>query len=193
MSRSRANTIEVNTPIPMMMTVDDENEIYNNDNDSNDIIIIEKPKSLIKNLYIHYPNLNIIIISIILWYILSMTISVYNRWMFSTEKLNFKYPIIITSFHQLLLTFLSIISLIIFPKFRLNTNTNNNSTGEKLNYIIPLKEYISKILPCSIASAGDIGLGNTSFRFITLSLYTMVKTSSLIFVLLWGFSLNLKN
>lgn len=186
MSRSRANTIEVNTPIPMMMTVDDENEIYNNDNDSNDIIIIEKPKSLIKNLYIHYPNLNIIIISIILWYILSMTISVYNRWMFSTEKLNFKYPIIITSFHQLLLTFLSIISLIIFPKFRLNTNTNNNSTGEKLNYIIPLKEYISKILPCSIASAGDIGLGNTSFRFITLSLYTMVKTSSLIFVLLWG-------
>lgn len=186
MSRSRANTIEVNTPIPMMMTVDDENEIYNNDNDSNDIIIIEKPKSLIKNLYIHYPNLNIIIISIILWYILSMTISVYNRWMFSTEKLNFKYPIIITSFHQLLLTFLSIISLIIFPKFKLNTNTNNNSTGEKLNYIIPLKEYISKILPCSIASAGDIGLGNTSFRFITLSLYTMVKTSSLIFVLLWG-------
>lgn len=186
MSRSRANTIEVNTPIPMKMTVDDENEIFNNDNDSNDIIIIEKPKSLIKNLYIHYPNLNIIIISIILWYILSMTISVYNRWMFSTEKLNFKYPIIITSFHQLLLTFLSIISLIIFPKFRLNTNTNNNSTGEKLNYIIPLKEYISKILPCSIASAGDIGLGNTSFRFITLSLYTMVKTSSLIFVLLWG-------
>ena len=186
MSRSRANTIEVNTPIPMKMTVDDENEIFNNDNDSNDIIIIEKPKSLIKNLYIHYPNLNIIIISIILWYILSMTISVYNRWMFSTEKLNFKYPIIITSFHQLLLTFLSIISLIIFPKFKLNTNTNNNSTGEKLNYIIPLKEYISKILPCSIASAGDIGLGNTSFRFITLSLYTMVKTSSLIFVLLWG-------
>ena len=186
MSRSRANTIEVNTPIPMMMTVDDENEIYNNDNDSNDIIIIEKPKSLIKNLYIHYPNLNIIIISIILWYILSMTISVYNRWMFSTEKLNFKYPIIITSFHQLLLTFLSIISLIIFPKFRLNTITNNNSTGEKLNYIIPFKEYIFKILPCSIASAGDIGLGNTSFRFITLSLYTMVKTSSLIFVLLWG-------
>lgn len=49
-----------------------------------------------------------------------------------------------------------------------------------------------------MASAGDIGSGNMSFRFITLTTYTMVKSSSIAFVLLFGvicrlekFSLNL--
>lgn len=46
--------------------------------------------------------------------------------------------------------------------------------------------YIRQIFPCSIASAGDIGLSNVSISLITLSLYTMLKTSSLMFVLLFG-------
>lgn len=145
---------------------------------------------LFKKLYKHYPNLNIIITSILLWYVFSMTISVYNRWMFSNDNLNFKFPVIITSVHQLILTILSIVTLIIFPQFRLSNSSyrlpKEGEEAEKITYRMPIKEYITKILPCSIASAGDIGLGNTSFRFITLSLYTMVKTSSLIFVLLWG-------
>ncbi|ODQ48796.1 hypothetical protein PICMEDRAFT_27647, partial [Pichia membranifaciens NRRL Y-2026] len=112
------------------------------------------------------------IFSILLWYAFSMGISVYNRWMFSSENLDFRYPIIITSFHQLILSLLAICTLIMFPSFRLST--------------VKYRRYVTKILPCSIASAGDIGLGNAAFRFITLSLYTMVKTSALIFVLLWG-------
>lgn len=46
--------------------------------------------------------------------------------------------------------------------------------------------YFRQIVPCSFASAGDIGFSNYLFQFITLSLYTMVKTSSLVFVLLFG-------
>ncbi|KAL6450462.1 YMD8 putative nucleotide-sugar transporter YMD8 [Candida maltosa Xu316] len=46
--------------------------------------------------------------------------------------------------------------------------------------------YIKQIFPCSIASAGDIGLSNVSISLITLSLYTMLKTSSLMFVLIFG-------
>lgn len=42
------------------------------------------------------------------------------------------------------------------------------------------------IIPCALASAGDIGLSNTSLKYISLSLYTMLKTSSLIFVLVFG-------
>lgn len=161
------------------------------------------PKSLFKTLKYHFPNLNITIFSILSWYIFSMGISVYNRWMFSSENLDFKFPILITSFHQFILTLLAIMMLIFFPRFRLS-NTNYQSItnqvtdssesdesddqleNEKVTYKMPIMEYITKILPCSVASAGDIGLGNTSFRFITLSLYTMVKTSSLIFVLMWG-------
>ncbi|TID29018.1 hypothetical protein CANINC_002166 [Pichia inconspicua] len=145
----------------------------------------------------NYPHLKITISSILLWYIFSMGISVYNRWMFSSANLNFKFPILITSFHQLILTGLAILTLILFPRFRLSNSTYHklNEDGritEKVSYKMPIKEYLCNILPCSIASAGDIGLGNTAFRFITLSLYTMVKTSSLIFVLLWGVLLKLE-
>lgn len=145
----------------------------------------------------NYPHLKITVSSILLWYIFSMGISVYNRWMFSSANLNFKFPILITSFHQLILTGLAILTLILFPRFRLSNSSyhklNEDETiHEKVSYRMPIKEYLFNILPCSIASAGDIGLGNTAFRFITLSLYTMVKTSSLIFVLLWGVLLKLE-
>jgi solute carrier family 35 protein C2 len=168
----------------------------------------EEESGFFHTLYKHYPHLNITITSILLWYIFSMSISVYNRWMFSSDNLNFKFPIIITSVHQLILTILAILTLILFPKFRLSNYSYSRLSNkeelpthedieleiddeilienEKLSYKMPIKEYITKILPCSLASAGDIGLGNTAFRFITLSLYTMVKTSALIFVLLWG-------
>lgn len=158
---------------------------------------------VLRKLNAHYPNLRITIFSILLWYAFSMGISVYNRWMFSSENLDFRYPIIITSFHQLILSLLAICTLIMFPSFRLSTvkyrRVPNKEPGfdetdgdddqlenGTLSYTMPIKEYVTKILPCSIASAGDIGLGNAAFRFITLSLYTMVKTSALIFVLLWG-------
>lgn len=159
--------------------------------------------SFFRKLNNHYPNLRITISSILLWYTFSMGISVYNRWMFSSENLDFRYPIIITSFHQLILTLLAIGTLVLFPSFRLSTKNYKKIPNKELNlddsdggddllenntlsYTMPIKEYIFKIFPCSLASAGDIGLGNVAFRFITLSLYTMVKTSALIFVLLWG-------
>ncbi|VEU20362.1 DEKNAAC101086 [Brettanomyces naardenensis] len=147
-----------------------------------------------------YPHLGITTLAILSWYFFSLSISLYNKWMFSAKNLNFSFPIIITSFHQAILFSLSILTLWLFPKFRLNhvgkyskLNPGDDREGEPsttapptLSYIPSITEYVTKILPCSLASAGDIGFGNTAFRFITLSLYTMVKTSSLIFVLLWG-------
>ena len=72
------------------------------------------------------------------------------------------------------------------PDFDEPDGDDNQLENGTLSYTMPIKEYVTKILPCSLASAGDIGLGNAAFRFVTLSLYTMVKTSALIFVLLWG-------
>jgi len=48
-------------------------------------------------------------------------------------------------------------------------------------------EYGQKALPTAIASSLDIGLSNVSLKTITLSFYTMCKSSSLIFVLLFAF------
>lgn len=167
-------------------------------------------ETLIERIKVRYPNILPTVLSILSWYVFSMGISLYNKWMFSGDKLNFKYPIIITAFHQFILTCLCLITLALLPSFRLNyqmsynkldDNDNDNDNDEvnidiegvyevkqvqRISYIPPLKEYLTTMLPCSFSSAMDIGLGNTAFRFITLSVYTMIKSSSLIFVLFWG-------
>lgn len=48
------------------------------------------------------------------------------------------------------------------------------------------KFYFSYVVPTAIASAGDIGFGNVSFKFVTLAVYTIIKSSSIAFVLLFG-------
>jgi len=52
--------------------------------------------------------------------------------------------------------------------------------------IIGWSAYIRRIFPPAIASSLDIGLSNWSFMFITVSLYTMSKSSSVIFILFFS-------
>ncbi|CAK9442269.1 uncharacterized protein LODBEIA_P60120 [Lodderomyces beijingensis] len=110
------------------------------------------------------------------WYIFSLSISIYNKWMFG-PGLDFKYPIIITAFHQLCLFLLSGTILYLRPGLRPYVNANLS---------VPWSVYVRSLVPCALASAGDIGLSNVSISMISLSLYTMLKTSSLMFVLIFG-------
>ena len=135
------------------------------------------------------------------WYLFSLSISIYNKWMFGAG-LNFEYPIFITAFHQFCLFLLASLVLYIKPKLRptvaaLVAQETGTTPGPSSAQAMPSALlitlfsigpalYASQILPCSLALAGDIGLSNVSFKFISLSLYTMLKTSSLVFVLLFG-------
>lgn len=144
------------------------------------------------------------------WYFFSLSISIYNKWMFGLG-LDFKFPILITSFHQLCLCILSSLVLYYNPKLRprrtatmataTSTTTttttsatdfheSNNDVSEFVRFCRSLKMdilvFVKQIIPCSIASASDIGLSNVAISLISLSLYTMLKTSSLMFVLIFG-------
>jgi len=55
-----------------------------------------------------------------------------------------------------------------------------------------VRQYGQKVLPPALATAVDIGLSNTSLKDITLTFYTMVKNSSLIFVLIFAFLFRLE-
>lgn len=237
-------------------------------------------------------------IFMLLWYLFSLSISVYNKWMFSKEHLNFQFPILTTSGHQFIQFILSLLVLKVagkpYHKFikitsdppgqnsnnltdedeeaeytleqgdnSLNNNSNRinvtsrrgrlrgssisssslvssrrrtggsddeddedliedsstlrrpviededspNSDGEddkdesdllnqqnhrrdendkKLQPNSWLRSYVRGIVPTATASGADIGLGNASLRVVSLSFYTMVKSSSLGFVLLFG-------
>ncbi|RYP51965.1 hypothetical protein DL768_002761 [Monosporascus sp. mg162] len=52
--------------------------------------------------------------------------------------------------------------------------------------------YLTRIGPCGAATGLDIGLGNMSLKFITLTFYTMCKSSSLAFVLVFAFVFRLE-
>ncbi|QEO21965.1 hypothetical_protein [Candidozyma auris] len=117
------------------------------------------------------------------WYFFSMSISVYNKWMFGSG-LDFKFPLFVTAFHQLCLFCLSASVLYFRPLLR--PTVNGSLSGFWSSLAIAPERYARQILPCGITSAGDIGLSNLSFSYISLSLYTMLKTSSLIFVLIFG-------
>ncbi|CAI5760262.1 unnamed protein product [Candida verbasci] len=144
--------------------------------------------SVIQSSPSHFQNQTIqAIIYISGWYFFSLSISIYNKWMFG-KGLDFKFPILITSFHQFCLSLLSL--LLLYKNHQLRPSHlyqgKNISKFFSSFYLIDYKVYISQILPCSVTSAGDISLSNISISMISLSLYTMLKTSSLIFVLIFG-------
>merc|ERR1712000_140932 len=64
-----------------------------------------------------------------------------------------------------------------------------NSNGET---IMSKMFHFTRIGPCGAATGLDIGLGNTSLKFISLTFYTMCKSSSLAFVLMFAFLFRLE-
>ncbi|SCU94301.1 LADA_0G07756g1_1 [Lachancea dasiensis] len=112
------------------------------------------------------------------WYVCSITLSLYNKWMFDPELgLSISYPILVTSLHQWLLWAISGVYL----KLK-----NNALDAGQIATPQTWRFYLKFIIPTALASAGDIGLSNVSFRFIALAIYTVVKSSSIAFVLLFG-------
>lgn len=162
---------------------------------------------------------NIIINAILvgLWYTFSISISVYNKWMFSDngkggKGLNFHFPLFVTSVHMLVQFSLASLVLFFVPKLRPNYDPNpdeavyqqldgNESEGtdskgppssRNKQSLMTKWFYFTRISPCGAATALDIGLGNFSLRFITLTFYTMCKSSVLAFVLVFAFIFRLE-
>ena len=157
-------------------------------------------------------NILINALLIVLWYSFSISISVYNKWMFSGDNLNFPFPLFTTSLHMVVQFALASSVLFFMPRFRpgndgssnpqdpsykkLNSAETDDSTPEVIKPSEPLMSrwfYLSRIGPCGTATALDIGLGNFSLRFISLTFFTMCKSSVLAFVLLFAFLFRLES
>lgn len=148
-----------------------------------------------------------------LWYTFSISISVYNKWMFSKENLDFHFPLFTTSLHMLVQFALSSLVLCVLPRFRpgrdgspkdahgnysrVGTNEGDPSTtiddSKPKQPLMTKSFYLTRISPCGTATALDIGLGNFSLRFISLTFFTMCKSSVLAFVLLFAFLFRLES
>ncbi|KAF4122460.1 solute carrier family 35, member C2 [Geosmithia morbida] len=140
---------------------------------------------------------------IFLWYLFSLSISLYNKWMFDEDRLNFAFPLFTTSMHMIVQFALSGLVLYLVPSLRpkpahesdmgrsrheAEPASGSNSSGSPVGLLF----YLTRIGPCGMSTGLDIGLGNTSLKFISLTFYTMCKSSSLAFVLLFAFLFRLE-
>jgi solute carrier family 35 protein C2 len=116
--------------------------------------------------------------------------------MFSGEKVVFPFPLFMTCMHQAVQFTLSATLLYLFPALRPRRLTVPSSPllgGETPAPEISMTRFfLIHLIPCGIANSLDIGLGNMSLRFTTLTFMTICKSSVLVFILLFAFLFRLE-
>lgn len=105
--------------------------------------------------------------------------------MFSPEHLNFHFPLFTTSMHMVVQFGLASLVLYLVPNLRPRTDSITNPHGhadvrnEAPSSDKPLMThmfYLTRVGPCGAATGLDIGLGNMSLKFITLTFYSMTDS-----------------
>ncbi|KAL6919939.1 hypothetical protein FSST1_003965 [Fusarium sambucinum] len=150
-----------------------------------------------------FRSLIVNVVLILLWYLFSLSISIYNKWMFDHDRLNFAFPLFTTSMHMVVQFVLSGLVLYFVPSLRPGHGASqagfhqsdmgrSRHDDEPKSYGMTKMFYLTRIGPCGAATGLDIGLGNTSLKFISLTFYTMCKSSSLAFVLVFAFAFRLE-
>lgn len=86
---------------------------------------------------------------------------------------------------------LSLASLILYfvPSLRPKQQPSSSSIKEP---IMTKSFYLTRLVPCGTATSLDIGLGNMSLKYISLTFLTMCKSSALAFVLIFAFVFRLE-
>uniref|UniRef100_A0A667ZD79 Solute carrier family 35 member C2 n=1 Tax=Myripristis murdjan TaxID=586833 RepID=A0A667ZD79_9TELE len=108
---------------------------------------------------------------VLFYYTFSIGITFYNKWLMK----GFHFPLFMTLVHL----------TIIFCLSALTRQALQCWTG-KPRIVLSWTIYLKKVAPTAIATALDIGLSNWSFLFITISLYTMTKSSAVLFILFFS-------
>jgi len=116
------------------------------------------------------------------WFVFSLVLSSYNMMVFSSGHLNFPCPLTLTSIHFFIQWLLSYSLCIIWP------DQFGNGRIDRMSW----REFLDVSIPCGMMTALDIGLSNLSLVRISLTLYTMVKSSAPIFVLFFAVSFGLE-
>ena len=112
-----------------------------------------------------------------------LTLNQYNKWMFSPDHLNFHFPLFTTCLHMLVQLCLAALVLFFIPRLRpqpeplpVQSEVVQEQPGSSKKPVMTRWFYLTRCFPCGAATGLDIGLGNMSMRFITLTFYS--KTTS---------------
>uniref|UniRef100_A0A8R1HYQ8 TPT domain-containing protein n=1 Tax=Caenorhabditis japonica TaxID=281687 RepID=A0A8R1HYQ8_CAEJA len=111
-----------------------------------------------------------------LYYPLSIGLTFYQKWFIK----NYKLPLLVVSGHYILKYIFAITIRFIYECLR--TPRMRVSFRDQLRYLAPI----------GICASMDIGLSNWALEFVTVSLYTMAKSASILFIVAFSLLLRLE-
>jgi len=111
------------------------------------------------------------------WFFFSAVLSSYNKVVFGGNRWAFPCPLLLTSIHFLVQWIFSYAISSIFPI------TYGGPRIRAMTY----KDFLIVSIPCGMVTSGDVGLSNLALVRISITFYTMIKSSTPIFVVLWAY------
>ena len=115
------------------------------------------------------------------WFAISVSLTLTNKWFFSFWHGGFDLPVSSTALQMVIKAGLAQI-----------LTSSHCSPWKEEPYPLSFRETMILTAPIGLATAADITLSNFSFLFITVTLYTIVKSGSLLWLLFWGVTLRLE-
>ncbi|CAG9558599.1 unnamed protein product [Danaus chrysippus] len=109
---------------------------------------------------------------ILLYFSLSIGLTFYQRWLLK----DFHYPLTVVMYHLIVKWVLSVLVRVIM---RLITGIPQ--------LLLPFMTCLKSVGPTGLASGIDVGFSNWGLELVTISLYTMTKSTTIIFIL--GFAI----
>ncbi|XP_043248362.1 solute carrier family 35 member C2 [Colletes gigas] len=119
------------------------------------------------------------LVLILIYFILSVGLTFYLQWLYDTY--GFKFPLTAVICHL-------VIKFLLSATIRCVRTCYMRQQQLKL----PWQSIILMVMPVGIVSGLDVGLSNWALSLITMSLYTMTKSTTIIFILGFALILNLE-
>ena len=111
------------------------------------------------------------------WFLFSSLLSTYNKLVFGSDHMSFPCPLLLTSMHFGTQWIVSHVVCKMFPI------TFGSQRVDEMSW----SEFLCISIPCGLVTSGDVGLSNLAVVSISITFYTMVKASTPVFVLAWGY------
>uniref|UniRef100_A0A7S0JD55 Sugar phosphate transporter domain-containing protein n=1 Tax=Calcidiscus leptoporus TaxID=127549 RepID=A0A7S0JD55_9EUKA len=113
---------------------------------------------------------------IVSWYATSISLTLFNKWLFTIYGLSF--PLLITTLHMAIKIPVAYASM---RCYRLPPAAFNGIRG-----------MVCHVMPLGVTTAGDIAFSNMSLLYITVTYYTIFKSSVPLWILLFSTCLGLQ-
>ncbi|XP_045784117.1 solute carrier family 35 member C2 [Maniola jurtina] len=139
-------------------------------NDAEEDVFTSKPKGKWSDICLQKGLLSLGLI--LLYFSLSIGLTFYQRWLLK----DFHYPLTVVMYHLVVKWILSVLVRLVLYII----------TGTP-QLMLPFMTCLRSVGPTGLASGIDVGFSNWGLELVTISLYTMTKSTTIIFIL--GFAI----